>query len=308
MSKINPQSFAAVINGYLASPKFKSLSGETQKLVYRYLVQAQHPDTLGAYPAVVMRPALVQAFLDAYADRPGAQQNVRSAIGYLEKWALVRDLLPHPILTGTECVGSNGGHKPWTNAQVALAEQHARPEIARLVTLASNTGQRGSDLYRMHPKDVETIDGRPGINVMRQKNGDWQPIWIPMTEPLIAAMKTWERRPAPFLLHPSGRPWKDRQELTMAWTRERDRNPHLKDACAGLVLHGLRATAVVRLRRAGCTSQQISDMIGLSVQMIERYCRFADQKKNAIAALDQLQGTGQEQEHNKVTKFPARRD
>lgn len=308
MDKIKPQSFAALINDFLASAKFKSLSGETQKLVRRYLLQAQHPETLGAYAAIVMRPALVQAHLDIYANRPGAQQNVKTSLGYLEKWALVRDRLSQPIIRGTECVGSNGGHVPWTNAQVVLAEEHAKPEIARIITLASNTGQRGSDLYRMHPKDIETIDGRPGINVLRQKNGDWQPIWIPMTEPLIAAMKTWERRAAPFLLHPSGRPWKDRQELTMAWTRERDRNPHLKDACAGLVLHGLRATAIVRLRRAGCTPMEISSMVGLSVQMIERYCRFADQKQNAMAALDRLQGTGQEQEHNKVTKFPGIRD
>ena len=63
----------------------------------------------------------------------------------------------------------------------------------------------------------------------------------------------------------------------------------LKDA--GLVIHGLRATACVRLSRAGATTRQISDMIGMSEQMVARYCRFSDQKENAVAAVMHLDGT-----------------
>ena len=75
-------------------------------------------------------------------------------------------------------------------------------------------------------------------------------------------------------------------------------NPNL-GICAGLVLHGLRATACVRLRRAGATPQQIGDMVGLSVQMAERYCRFADQKQSALAAVYHLDRTGRERDEKK---------
>jgi len=60
---------------------------------------------------------------------------------------------------------------------------------------------------------------------------------------------------------------------------------------ADLVMHGLRGHACVRLRRAGLTAMQIADMIGMSIPMVERYCRFSVQMENAVAAVIQLQGT-----------------
>ena len=151
----------------------------------------------------------------------------------------------------------------------------------------------------MRWSDVEEIEGRPGINVIQRKTG--LQIWIPMTQPLMAAIATWERRPAPLLLKPSGESWGTRNAITMAWKRERDGNPNLA-VCGGLVLHGLRATACVRLRRAGATPQQIADMVGLSVPMAERYCRFADQKQSALAAVIHLDRTAKEQDREKVKR------
>lgn len=197
----------------------------------------------------------------------------------------MRDLLPHPITTGAEVIGSDSGHKPWSDEQVACVEQHGSPEIARIITLGANTGQRGSDLIRMRWSDIEEVDGRPGINVIQRKTG--LQLWIPFTHELAAAVATWERRPTPILLKPNGEPYVDRQQLTAAWVRERDSNGSLS-VCAGLVLHGLRATAVVRLRRAGATTPQIVDMVGLSAPMVERYSRFASQKQSAAAAVIHL--------------------
>lgn len=285
VDKIAPNSFAAVIRAYLASPKFQSLEHSTQTGYRQYLKVAEHPDVLGALPVGVIRPALVQQFLDGLADRPGAQQRAKVAIKAVERWALVRDLLPFPITTGTEIVGGGDGHRPWTEAQVACAEAYARPEVSRIITLAANTGQRGSDLVRMRWSDIEKVDGRLGINVTTQKTG--RTLWVPLTEALQAAMAGWERRPGMILLTRYGQPWAHRRAAYEAWTTERDRNPQL-GLCTGLVLHGLRATAIVRLRRAGCPATLISDMIGLSVQMVERYCRFADQKHSAMAAVHYL--------------------
>lgn len=291
VAKVGPYSFAAVIHAYLASTKFQRLGASTQAGYRQYLKVAEHPDVLGALPVGVIRPSLVQEFLDGLADRPGAQLRARVALKAVEKWALVRDLLPFPITTGTEVVGSTGGHRPWTDAQVAIAEHHCRPEVARAITLASNTGQRGSDLIRMRWTDIEEVEGRPGINVVQRKTG--LEIWIPFTQPLLAAYAAWERRPAPLLLKPTGEPWGNRKQLSMAWERDRDANPMLA-ICAGLVLHGLRGTACVRLRRAGAPPTQIADMVGLSVQMVERYCRFADQRTSAMAAVRYLDGTAYE--------------
>jgi integrase len=284
--------FASVIRAFLGSPKFQSLAPGTQTNYRHLLTLAEEPDGLGSVPVEEIRPALVQAFLDGLADKPGTQLNAQTALKALEKWAIVRDLLPRPITLGTESIYEDGGHTPWNDEQVAYAEEHLAPYFAHAVTLAANTGQRGSDLVKMRWTDLEEVEGRPGINV-HQKKTDLK-IWVPFTQPLIAALATWERRPGFMLLLPNGRPW-TRPELSNRWMRYRDRQAVLKPLKdAGLVMHGLRGTAVVRLRRAGATIPQICDTVGMSPEMVKRYCRFSDQRENALAAVHILDRTALE--------------
>jgi DNA-binding CsgD family transcriptional regulator len=69
---------------------------------------------------------------------------------------------------------------------------------------------------------------------------------------------------------------------------------------AGLVLHGLRGHACVRLLRSGFNTRQISDWVGMSEPMVKNYTRFSDQKDNALAAVHLLDGTRLEQPSNKL--------
>src|SRR5262249_8035048 len=240
-------------------------------------------------------------FLDGLADRPATQKNALIAVKSLERWAVVRDLLPRPISTGCEVIGSDGGHVPWTDEQVAIGEAYSAPHLGRCIWLAANTGQRGSDLVRMRWTDIEEVQGRLGINVTQQKTG--LKIWIPLTQPLIAAMATWERRPGFILVKADGHPF-TRHQLSNHWLSERDSNRALAPLKeAGLVLHGLRGTAVVRLRRAGATTAQICDMVGMSPQMVKRYSRYSDQKENALAAVHVLDRTAIERNRDKIKKI-----
>ena len=199
----------------------------------------------------------------------------------------MRDLLPFPITTGTEAPGSTGGDEPWTDEQVALAEKPRRPHLARVITLASNTGQRGSDLVKMRWSDIEEYEGRMGINVIQKKTG--LVIWVP----IHAGARCGRSRPG-SAVRPSScsrrMGYRSRgQQLSDQWLRERDTRPALAPLKeAGCVLHGLRATAVVRLRRAGATTGQIADMVGMSEAMVSRYCRFSVQRDNALAAVHYL--------------------
>ncbi|MET0538739.1 MAG: hypothetical protein ABWZ64_12465, partial [Xanthobacteraceae bacterium] len=125
-------------------------------------------------------------------------------------------------------------------------------------------------------------------------------IWIPFTQDLSRAISSWERRPTFLVLRDNGQPW-NRNLLSTAWLRERDGNPKLSPL-KGLVLHGLRATAVVRLRRAGATTAQISDMVGLSAPMVTRYSRLSVQRENALAAVIHLDRTKVEREKKDRTR------
>jgi integrase len=160
--------------------------------------------------------------------------------------------------------------------------------------LGAHTGQRGSDLVRVGPTDVEIHDGRAGICLRQAKTG--REVWIPIVSALADAIATWERVPGPWLRHLDGRPW-TRRELTKAWIWERDHNPALAplrrcgpDKDQPLRLHGLRGHACVSLLRAGCTTRQVSDVVGMSEQMVARYTRLSAQRDNATAAIVQLEG------------------
>lgn len=294
---VNEGTFAALARDFQRSSKFSGYSRATQELWGRELDFACDPRALGAVSLEVIRPALIQGYLDAWDDSPAKQAAALGAFHALEKWAVVRDLLSRPITLGVETGKPTGGHLPWTEGQVCQAETHARPDIARAITLGANTGQRISDLVRMGPTDVETYRGRQGINVTQKKTG--RKVWIPITENLAEAMATWERRPGPFLLRNDGRSWNS-VHLTLAWVYERAHNPNLTEH-RELVLHGLRGHCCVRLSRLGLTDHQISDFIGMSIPMVARYTRLSAQKDNVLAAID---GTLAERRRKRVAEKP----
>jgi integrase len=162
--------------------------------------------------------------------------------------------------------------------------------------MGANTGQRGSDLVKMRWTDIEEVQGRPGVNVVQQKTG--LKIWVPFTKLSMAAMATWERQPGMILRKYDGLPFDNRQQLTDAWVREREK-PEM-EPLRHLHLHGLRGTAVVRLRRSGASIPEITSMVGMSQAMVERYCRFSIQRENALAAVERLDASKQQ---SNVLKF-----
>jgi hypothetical protein len=99
--KIKAGCFAEVIRKFLTCPKFGEdyekdgvLAKSTQTTYKHLLGIAERPDVLGAVSIHEIRPALVQAFLDGFADRPATQKNAQTAMKAVERWAIVRDLLP----------------------------------------------------------------------------------------------------------------------------------------------------------------------------------------------------------------------
>lgn len=106
------------------------------------------------------------------------------------------------------------------------------------------------------------------------------------------------KQPAPYLLQESGknagRPFST-NGLWKVFDRERAKHPKLE----GAVWHGLRANAVIRLRQAAYSHSQISDMVGMSVEMVERYCRHADRKAGGQAVLREIR----ERQTTKTVKY-----
>src|SRR6185437_2762893 len=143
IGSIVPGTFAAVIRQFMASPAFTGKALSTRRNWGKALKLAEEEGGLGGCSVQVIRPAIIQGFLDGLADYPGKQQVARTALKALEKYALPRDLVSMPFMTGTSVVGTDGRHEPWPDELVTLAETNARADLSRAVTLAVNTGQRG---------------------------------------------------------------------------------------------------------------------------------------------------------------------
>lgn len=300
MRKVVPGHFAAVIRDFLTSPRFEGLEPSTKESWRRELVLAE--SYLGHISVEEMRPALVQGFLDGIATKPGKQAVAYAALVQVSKWGVVRDRLSMPITHGCETIGSDGGHIPWTEEQVALGIKHARHGLDRVIALAVETGQRMSDFVRMTWGDLEDFDYRAGVNVRGGQKKTRRPQWVPFTQEFLTTLQGWERRPGPILLRPAdGLPWQP-GSLGSQWAHERKTNPALAPLRAvewegmirPLVLHGLRGTKCARCLLAGATTRQIADMTGMSEQTVKRYTRFTSQKQNAVAAVYHLDRTASE--------------
>jgi integrase len=284
-------SFYELCQRFIASDVFLGYAEGTQSLWARELRFACAPNCLGEISVADIRPSLVQGYLDGWADKPGKQQNALRAIKALTVWAVVRDLLPRDITLGVRTGRPRGGHIPWTEQQVEWGETHARPDLARVITLGAATGQRISDLVKMCWTDIRVIGGQAGIDVRQKKTHKMarERTWVIIDDKLAAAMATWERQPGPILRRLDGQPWGRSDLLTLAWRHELNRNPDLAmHKELRLVLHGLRGHCCTRLARAGLNDRQIASVVGMSVENVENYTKLSAQEENALAAIHQL--------------------
>jgi integrase len=223
-----------------------------------------------------LTPDVIQTVLDQMADTPAKANVFLATMKTASGWARKRKFISQSWTEGIDRYKLDTGHKPWTPEQVRAIDK-LDGMVRRGLKLYLYTGQRGSDVVRLGFTDID----EGGLAIRQLKTG--RQIWCPIVPELAREMATWEKRPGPFLQQANGKPY-DRR---LFWL-------HFKQASAGMpefakvTLHGLRCTAVINLRRQGLELGQIQDIVGLSLPMITRYCRFADMKESGKAALVNL--------------------
>jgi integrase len=265
---------SAAIDGYLETAA-KSVGEETLYNYGRSLQIAR--DAWGQLPIAGVRPAHVLKIMEGLAATPGKANNFLSAMKLLSGWARTQDLIDKSMVEGVKPYKLKGGHKPWTPEQIAAADKGLTGLIRRGFLLYLFTGQRGSDVVKLGPTHVD--DG--GFSIKQQKTG--REVWCPILPELAAEMATWPRRPGPYVTQADGAKY-TRNLFWDHFDQARESIPELAD----VTLHGLRCTAVIRLRLGGLSVPQISDIVGMSLATVQRYCRFADRKEGGKAALVML--------------------
>lgn len=260
-----------VIDLYLGHKKFLDLAPGS-KTQYRRALNILRAG-FGSWESAKLRSHHIREVVEGMADTPGAANNLLGATAALSAWGIARNHFQQSLTLGVEAYKSDGGHKPWSEEQVEAGERHLTGMVRRGFFLLHYTGQRGSDVVRLG----ETFIDEGGFSLGQRKTG--REVWVPIDDRLAAEMASWERAPGPYLCDAHG-PY-SRQRLDRHFAEQRANIPALK----GCTLHGLRATRVVELRMAGLTPLQIEDQVGMSPEMIQRYCRFADKKRSGKASV-----------------------
>src|SRR5450755_350145 len=264
-----------VIDEYLAAAS-PTLSASARDHYRRALGIAKR--AWGNLPIDGLRPSHVKKLMDGMAKTPSKANQFLSVMKVLSGWAVVSDKITQGLTEGVKAYKVSGGHKPWTDAQIAIAHTKLSGAVRRGVMLYLYTGQRGQDVVRLGPTDID--DG--GFDLGQKKTG--VDVWCPIVSELAAEMASWEKRPGPFLRREDGKSY-SRKLFWEHFTAAIEDIPGL----AEVTLHGLRCTAVIRLRQAGLSVPQISDIVGMSLQTVTRYCRFADRKTGGKEALIKLE-------------------
>jgi hypothetical protein len=231
----------------------------------------------GDLPVEGIRPAHVKELMEGMADTPSKANHFLGCMKSFSGWARVKDYTTQSMTEGVRAYKTTGGHKPWTEEQIAAGKAKLTGDIRKGFLLYLYTGQRGQDVVRLGWNHID--DG--GFNLGQKKTG--VDVWCPIVAELATEMTTWERLPGPFLRQPSGGAY-ERKSFWRHFTEAIEGIPELKD----VTLHGLRCTAVIRLRREGLSTGQIGDIVGMSLGTIARYCRYADRKSGGKAALIQI--------------------
>jgi integrase len=224
-----------------------------------------------------LRPAHVKELIDGLAATPSKANHVLGTLKTLSAWARVKDLTHQSFTEGVKAYKLSGGHRPWTDEQIAVALAKLTGVVRRGFLLYLYTGQRGSDIVRLGWSDID----EGGFNLKQAKTG--VEVWCPIVPELATEMAAWPKQPGPFIKQASGQPY-HRKLYWKHFTEAIEAIPELSE----VTLHGLRCTAVIRLRRAGLSTGQIGDIVGMSLGTITRYCRFADRKLSGKAALIQM--------------------
>ena len=167
-----------------------------------------------------------------------------------------------------------------------LAADTTPAELRLAAQLAAGTGQRGEDLIKM---TWSAFDGR-AIELVQEKTGAH--LWVPCPAALREVLATEPRRGLTILTRPVMRRKKG-APTNVPWKIDHFRHAMgaaIREAgLAGVVTHGLRATAVNRLALAGVSDAEIQSITGHSTPaMAAHYRRGANQKAMAEAAVTKL--------------------
>ena len=242
-----------------------------------------HLDPDGTRYGACDMDAPTSAFLavrDAWADRPGAADNLVKTIRAVYAWSIERGEMDHNPAAGIASINRTGsGAVPWTADDLRrFKEHHPRGTTPHLwLTLQAFTACRIGDAIWLGRGNETVVDGQVWLEWQPRKRGS-APVSIPMLPPLYEATRASNVVGAAYILGQRGRPYSSAESLRNQVRRWCD-DAGLPERSS----HGIRKAMGELMAENGCTQHQImAVMAHTNARTSEVYTKHA--KRRTLAA------------------------
>lgn len=276
---------AAMIDAYIAAPRFAALAASTQREYRRYMTTLR--DAIGGFDPDDVAPRDIATFRDEMGKTPAKANAYIRAIAALYDWGKERGFARSNPATGITKLRI-GTHAPWPAWAWDAAMAHFRPELRLACRLGRYTGQRLGDVLKLRITDIVTdADGIDGFDLVQQKTG--KHLFVPVAAELVEDIEDVKRRGRiGFIVGRDDGSGFTVDQFHAMWGREMRRPDCRPIRAAGLSFHGLRKAIVVAGAERGISPLLIGSITGQTVQTVEFYSRGASQKRLAKEAMKKL--------------------
>ncbi|MFJ1292608.1 tyrosine-type recombinase/integrase [Paracoccus yeei] len=228
---------------------------------------------------------------DAWADRPGAADNMIKSVRAVYTWAIERGDMSHNPAAGIAIINRNpkGGAVPWkANDLKRFKEAHPEGTTAHLwLTLQAFTACRIGDACWLGRDQEITVNEQTWLEWMPRKKGSAQ-VTIPILEPLYRATRAVKVVGPAYILNEKGKPFSSSEAL-----RIRVQRWCAAAGIPGRSSHGVRKAVAEMMAEAGSTQHQIMAVMShTQAKTSEIYTRGAQRRLlaadgvRALAALE----------------------
>ena len=225
----------------------------------------------------------IYQMLDGMSATPHAANSMLAVLRAVLEWSVPRGYRDDNPAVGIKPLPvDESGHEPWPADGYAFVIANAPTHLQRMAYVGRATGQRASDLVKMRPADLAADGITLRIGKLRDRKH-----FVPLTGEQMAEIKSWGVRDLDFFITTpvTGRRCTAHylNQLWNGWRASPEAAP-IRDL--KMTIHGLRASKIEDLRRAGTEDGAIADEVGISETMVRRYLRFADKSASARASRD----------------------
>lgn len=252
---------------YRASPEYAALRPASRRHYDHFIDKLEAHAGAALYREIGRKD--VYELRDELKDTPTSANQIVSVLRVLLEFGCERGWLDENPAVGVKRLKiDSDGTQPWPEDVWKRIVEEGPEDLRRAAILGRAIGQRRSDLVKIGAGNFEEGGIAFAIGKLRDKQH-----WTPIPKWALKTIQGWrENRIGPFILSGKGKPTNGNalDQRLRRFLREND--------MPAVSLHGLRAMAVIDRRAAGLPHQKIAAEIGMSLPMVMRYSRNADQE------------------------------